>query len=149
MAKQGLEADVWLEDSALFLSERHPDKALRRWFKDHLPRMRQTVEFLNELGAVVRGHPALDAVVAVAQIHEVGSDWALVDHDGSPAPVAECAAGPLLSEARQRCSEYLRALSAGGTGGLCLQMLDAMVRGNSASLHWSAARRKLLVVGAG
>ena len=148
MAKQRLEPDIWLEDSALFLSDRQPDKALRRWFEDHLPRMQQTVEFLKELGALVRGSPALDAVVAVAEVHEVGSDWALVDYDASSVPVAECAGDPLMSERRQRCSEQIRAQTVGETGDLCLQMLDAMVRGNSSSLHWSAGKRKLLVVGA-
>jgi hypothetical protein len=148
MAKQGLEPDIWLEDSALFLSDREPDKALRRWFKDRLPQMRRTVEFLNELGTIIRGSAALNAVVVVAQVYEVGADWVLVDYDASSVPVAECAGDPLVSETRERCLELLRAETAEGPGNAHLQLLDEMIRNNSASVHWSAGKRQLLIVGA-
>lgn len=144
MAKQGLEPDIWLEDSALFLSDRHPDTALRRWFEDCLPRMRQTVDFLNGLNTLVRLSPALESVVAVAAIHKVGSDWVMIDYDVTSVPVAACD-DALMCEVRRRCSEELRTKAAGDWR---LEMLDAMVRSNSSSLHWSVSKQKLLVVGA-
>jgi hypothetical protein len=149
MAKKGLEADIWLEDSALFLSDSSPDKALRRWYETHLPQMQRTVDFLNGLGEVVRESSALSEVVIVAEVHKVGSDWILVDYDASSVPIAERVGDQQASEICLRCSELLRDRMPGEPAESPLRILDDMLRSSSASVHWSTDKRKLLVVGAG
>lgn len=71
-----------------------------------------------------------------------------MDYDASSVPIAQYAGDPLVTDVRQRCLDQIRTLVVEEVGAHFLDVLDGMIRSNSTSLHWSADRGKLLVVGA-
>ncbi len=145
MADVNPEPDILLHDSALFLSAAHPDRALRRWYMGQQARMDSTIRFLRELRALVEADGDLAALVTVAGVHKTGSDWILVDFDGSALPISE-ATGSCWEASDRNCERLLQLLTESGDPNL--RTLRTMIGEKSENVRWSFSKDKVLVTGA-
>ena len=127
-------------EGQLFLG-RDPVQALKRWFKARLGDMAQSIRLLREARAGVQGNSRLARVMEVVEVTEVGSDWARRGFDPNSIPLRNALGDPAAAAAR---AEALAALEPPGNA--TMSALRDKLLSNSANLHWSPAKGKIVVI---
>jgi hypothetical protein len=103
--------------------------------------MGESLRLLRSAKAAVDGNPRLNAVMDVVDVRSTGSDWALRGFDPESFPLRDALADPAVAATR---AEAITALE--GTTDSTLQNILSKLRSNSANLHWSPSRKKILVI---
>lgn len=128
-------------EGQIFLSDKYPNLALKRWFKSSPHPFTDSVSRLETARTVVDGNAQLSKDMSVVKIHEKGSDWILRDFDRSSVPIGDAVGDANVAAARQRAIDALKTMP-----GETAQELLKKLEGNSANIHWSAAAGKLVVI---
>jgi hypothetical protein len=77
----------------------------------------------------------------VVEIHEVNNDWILRDFEPDSIPLRDAVSDPEVAAARQRLIDGLE-----GTPNSTLRNILGKLRRNSANIHWSPSKQKLIVI---
>lgn len=128
-------------EGQLFLSGKSPLLALKRWFKTRVGDMAESLRLLRSAKSGVEGNGRLSKVVDVVEVAEKGSDWAVRGFDPTSVPLRNALGDPTVAAAR---AEALSALE--GATDPALVSLRGKLESNSANLHWSPAKGKILVI---
>ena len=128
-------------EGQLFLSDKFPGKALKRWFKNSPFTFKDALKRLAQAQAVVDSVAKLKQLMSVVQVDEKGSDWMVREFDTSSIPIGEAVKDPQVAAIRQQAIDALR-----GSSDPMAQELLKKLENNSANIHWSPAKGKLLVI---
>ncbi len=128
-------------EGQLFLSEQSPLQALKRWFKSRLGDMGKSVDLLRRARAAIDGDPALRGRLEVVDVYRQGNDWVLRDFDPDSLPLARALDDPAVAAARQQLIDALQ-----GASDPILRDILTKLENNSANLHWSPARERIIVI---
>ena len=128
-------------EGQLFLSDKFPGKALKRWFKNSPFTFQDALKRLAQAQAVVDSVAKLKQLMSVVQVDEKGSDWMVREFDTSSIPIGEAVKDPQVAAIRQQAIDALR-----GSSDPMAQELLKKLENNSANIHWSPAKGKLLVI---
>jgi hypothetical protein len=116
-------------------------QALKRWFTSRLGDMGESIRLLREARSGVQANGRLSAVVEVVEVSRTGSDWALRGFDPNSVPLKSALGDSRASAAR------LEAIAALETPpNATMQLVKDKLLGNSANLHWSPAKGKILII---
>jgi hypothetical protein len=128
-------------EGQLFLSEKQPLLALKRWFKSRLADMGESIRLLRGAKDAVDANPKLRADVEVAKVHKQGSDWVLRDFDPDSVPLRRALSDADASAARARAIAELE-----GTTDPLLQDILKKLQRNSDNVHWSPSKKKIVII---
>ncbi|MES2944167.1 MAG: hypothetical protein V4772_14960, partial [Pseudomonadota bacterium] len=95
-------------EGQLFLSEKNPDLALKRWYQTRIGDLAQSLTVLQNAGAVVRRDQVLNATLHVVNIHDQGSDWALRDFYPDSLPLKNALGDGDVADVLQRTRNALQ-----------------------------------------
>ena len=127
-------------EGQLFLGKQ-PLQALKRWFKSRLGDMGESIRLLREARSGVQANGRLRAVVEVVEVSRTGSDWALRGFDPNSIPLKNALGDSRASAAR------LEAIAALETPpNATMQLIKDKLLSNSANLHWSPTKGKILII---
>lgn len=115
--------------------------ALKRWFASRLQDMAESLRLLRAARQAVEGHPQARAHIDVVEVGRSGGDWAVRGFDPDSIPLARAVGDPHVAAVRAQAIAALE-----GTTDATLQNVLAKLRSNSANLHWSPGRGKILVI---
>jgi hypothetical protein len=128
-------------EGQLFESPTNPLRALKRWFESRIGDMPQSLRLLREAKSSVDADPILSRDMEVVEIHEVNNDWILRDFEPDSIPLRDAVSDPEVAAARQRLIDGLE-----GTPNSTLRNILGKLRRNSANIHWSPSKQKLIVI---
>jgi hypothetical protein len=134
-------------EGQLFLSEKSPYLALKRWFKSRIDDMAQSIQLLERARTAVESNPKLKSEIDVVKFHERGSDWGLRDFDPASVPLSK-ATGGQPTAARARVIAELQGMEArGGLPEILKNVLSKLTREPpSDNIHWSPSTGKILII---
>jgi hypothetical protein len=144
---ESLEPDIWDQESATFLSARHPRVALRRWYKTHLADFKETVEFLPAAAEFVGCYARLSAVLQVAQLYDVGADWVRMEYDPRSRALSDAPVDQRIDGALDEVKAQLQQVQESEEHRLMAKVLRRMVDERSKFLRWSPDAGKLFLTG--
>jgi len=135
-------------EGQVYLSDRHPDLGLKRWFASRLDDMAKSIRLLEEVRAAVLRNPTLARDLDVVRIHERGRDWMVRDFDRSSIPLRDTLDDPDIAAAHARVLQELEAMKRRGELPEVLETALKRLRRNppSANIHWSPTSGKLLII---
>lgn len=117
-------------------------QTLKRWFKARLSDKPSSISLLRGARGSVTANPRLAAVMDVVEVFRTGSDWALRAFDRNSLPLRSVAGQAEVAAAR---AEAIAACQASADPMLRVTILGKL-QGNSANLHWSPGRGKILII---
>jgi hypothetical protein len=128
-------------EGQVFDSPINPLRALKRWFQSRMADMAQSLRLLRDAKAAVDADPNLSQDMEVVEIHEEVNDWILRDFEPDSVPLKSAVSDPEVAAARQRLIDALE-----GTRDPILRNILGKLRRNSANIHWSPSKNKLIVI---
>lgn len=103
--------------------------------------MGKSVDLLRRARAAIDGDPALRGRLEVVDVYRQGNDWVLRDFDPDSLPLARALDDPAVAAARQQLIDALQ-----GASDPILRDILTKLENNSANLHWSPARERIIVI---
>ena len=129
-------------EGQLFLSRLRPAQALKRWFSARLSDMAESLRLLRAARATVQGNAALSPHMDVVEVGSTGSDWAVRGFEADSITLADAVgSNPAAATARAQAIAALQ-----GSTDAVSQSLLSKLNSNSANLHWSPSRGKIIVI---
>ncbi|NEO15010.1 MULTISPECIES: DUF4157 domain-containing protein [unclassified Moorena] len=130
-------------EGQLFLSENHPELALKRWFQKRLGDMGESIRLLKGIQEAVEAHPKLKEDFEVVKIYEQGRDWIIRDFDIDTIPLPRAMDDTDISSKLQAAIEALE-----GTENEFLQNLRGKLlrQPPSDNIHWSPNKQKFVII---
>jgi hypothetical protein len=130
-------------EGQLFLSDKTPGLALKRWFEPRLGDMDESIRRLEVLNDAVKANPALSKRIEVVKVHDRGADWILRDFDSDSIPLKSALKDSHVSSVHQGAMSELK-----GSQDDMLKMLEKRMNRNppSANIHWSPTKEKIIII---
>lgn len=128
-------------EGQIFRADRKPFEALKRWFKTRLGDMDESVQNLKDAKRFVDADSRLKDDMEVVAVHERGGDWIRRDFDPSSVALKAASGDGAAQAARQRVIGLLE----GTTDRVGASILKKLNK-ESANIHWSPIRNKLLII---
>ena len=117
------------------------DRTLKRWFRERLDDMPQSIDLLKGTKNAVDTHPKLSDNLEVVEIYEQGYDWIVRDFDPNTIPLPNAIDDPMVKEAYDTVSTLLE-----NSQNTYLEQLFKKLQNHSDNVHWSASKEKFVVI---
>lgn len=128
-------------EGQLFLSEKNPKQALKRWFTTQLPQMNRSVTLLLDARKCIDGNKDLQSFLEIVDVFEHENDWILRGFDPDSIPLQKAIQDQMVIT----CKEKALSALVGKEDPISTE-LRRKLEGNSANLHWSPTLKKILVI---
>ncbi len=130
-------------EGQLFLSDNEPNLALKRWFSRRVADMPASIKLLEDAGSAIEANPSLKADIDVVKIYNTGSDWVVRDFDPNSGALGDFMGDSAASAARDRAIAEIEAMQNPDS---ILQDILKKLKRNSANIHWSPGKQKILII---
>jgi hypothetical protein len=103
---ENLEFDYKEIDGAIFLSKERQGKCLKRWYKDNIEMLDQTIAFFDFCKKLII-QLNLESKIKIPIIYKRGSDWIIMDYDLSAISINENHINSLiLNKLSEACKKH-------------------------------------------
>ena len=135
-------------EGQIFLSDKHPNLALKRWFKDSASQMDKSVQLLRDARSEVLANPRLSKDLDVVKVQGKGPDWILREYRPDTIPLKDAMGDKAANSAWNRAIEAIGEPETDAMRSL-LSKLKQTKKGKlspSSNLHWSPETGKIIVI---
>ncbi|MEM0575170.1 hypothetical protein [Flavobacterium polysaccharolyticum] len=128
-------------EGQLFQTPYSDNLVLKRWFSKRVDDMPKSIRLLEQTKKIIESNPQLKKIIEVVDIKEKGSDWVVRGFDPDSIKIRDLELDPFVVKSRKKAIELLSKQN----DEISKSILKKIEK-NSANIHWSREKKKLLII---